>query len=382
MASGACYNRELTPHLSRLKLLRMKCTSVFFLCAAVALCAAVVFGQSAGFTTGQAARLVIGQTTFTSQDSNSSDTIVGGVSGLAYAADTLFVADANRVGAGPSNHRVLIYQGLSAMLPAPTDELTYNRKCPVCVGQATVVLGQPNFTTVTETFPATQNSLRLPTAVASDGVHVVVADTNHNRVLIWNRMPSVNNQAADVVVGQPDFTSSSLPPGSTPTAKSMRGPQGVWIQNGKLYVADTQNNRVLIYNRIPTSNGVAADVVLGQPNFTTFVEPDLTQQSTTASASNLLNPVSVSSDGIHLFVTDLGYNRVLVWNTIPSVNAAPADVAVGQPDMTSAIANYAYKTDPADTTNKQTPVQMLGSKCRLPRCRLAHQRHHALRPRE
>ena len=42
-----------------------------------------------------------------------------------------------------------------------------------------------------------------------------------------------------------------------------------------------------------------------QPNFTTFVEPDLTQQKTNASASNLLNPVSVTSDGVRLFVTDL-----------------------------------------------------------------------------
>ena len=97
----------------------------------------------------------------------------------------------------------------------------------------------------------------------------------------------------------------------------MRGPQGVWIQNGKLYVADTQNNRVLIYNQIPGSNGAAADVVLGQPNLTTFVEPDLTQQTLDAAAQQLLNPVAVSSDGVRLFVTDLGYNRVLVWNNIP-----------------------------------------------------------------
>jgi hypothetical protein len=98
-------------------------------------------GPTVGFTDGQAARLVIGQTTFTSQDSNSSDLIVGAVSGLAYAADTLFVADANRVGATPSNHRVLLYQNLSGMLPGPTTPLTYNRKCPVCLGQATTVLG-------------------------------------------------------------------------------------------------------------------------------------------------------------------------------------------------------------------------------------------------
>src|SRR5579872_7486930 len=153
----------------------MKCISVFFLCAAA------VFGQAAGFTNGQAARLVIGQATFTDQSSNSSDTVLGGVSGIAYGADTLIVADANRVGAEPSNHRVLIYQGLSNMLPSPTAALTYSRKCPVCVGQASVVLGQPNFTTTTENIPATANDLRLPTAVATDGVHVVVADTNHNR---------------------------------------------------------------------------------------------------------------------------------------------------------------------------------------------------------
>src|SRR5258705_5403604 len=119
----------------------MKCFSVLLLSSAS------IF--AADFTTGQAARLVIGQQTFTSQDSNSSDAILGGASGLAYAADTLFVADANRVGAVPSNHRVLIYQGLSSILPSPTAELTYTSKCPVCVGQATTVLGQPDFKTTT-----------------------------------------------------------------------------------------------------------------------------------------------------------------------------------------------------------------------------------------
>ncbi len=330
----------------------MKCISVFFLVTATA----AIYGQTPGFTNGQAARLVIGQTTFTSADTNSSDTILGAVSGIAVAADTLFVADANRVGALPSNHRVLLFQGLSTMLPGPTAELSYNSKCPVCVGQATLVLGQPDFKTTTENVPANASGLRLPTSVASDGVHVVVADTNHNRVLIWNRIPTVNNQAADVVVGQPDFVSAGVAPNNTPTAKSMRGPQGVWIQNGKLYVADTQDNRVLIYNHIPTTNGVAADVVLGQPNFTTFVEPDLTQQDTTAAANTLLNPVSVTSDGLHLFVTDLGSNRVLIWNTIPTVNQAPADVAVGQPDLVSAAANNSFSTVPGDTTMKETPV--------------------------
>ena len=37
---------------------------------------------------------------------------------------------------------------------------------------------------------STASSMRAPTAVASDGVHLVVADTDHNRVLIWNRIPT------------------------------------------------------------------------------------------------------------------------------------------------------------------------------------------------
>src|SRR5215470_8358305 len=102
----------------------MKRFSVFLLSVAA------VYGQTS-LTTGQAARLVIGQTTFTSQDTNSSDTIIGAASGLAYAADTLFVADANRVGSAPNNHRVLMFQNLSGMLPTPTAQLTYDRKCPV-----------------------------------------------------------------------------------------------------------------------------------------------------------------------------------------------------------------------------------------------------------
>jgi hypothetical protein len=312
----------------------MKGISVFILGAATAF--------AADFVTGQAARLVIGQTTFTAADPNSSSTVLGAASGVAYAGNTLFVADSNRVSATPSNDRVLIYSNLSSMLPRPTDELVDNSKCPVCVGQASYVLGQPDFVTLTTNLTVNQSSLRQPTGVASDGVHLVVADTNNNRVLIWNRIPTSNDVNADVVVGQTDFGGYGLPPNNTPTATSLRGPQGVWIQNGKLFVADTQNNRILIYNHIPTTNGAAADVVLGQPDFTTFVQLDLTQQTAAAAANTLLNPVSVTSDGVHLFVADLGYNRVLIWNSIPTTNQAPADVEIGQPDMTTGIANYAY----------------------------------------
>lgn len=329
----------------------MKGISVFILGAAT------VFG--ADFVTGQAARLVVGQTSFTAADPNSTNTVIGGAGGVAYAGNTLYVADANRLGATPSNHRVLVFPNVSSSFPRPGDALSQTTSCPVCVGQASIVLGQPDFVTTTENLNANQANLRLPTAVASDGVHLAVADTNHNRILIWNRIPTTNDTPADVVVGQKDFVSSGLPSSDTPTASSMRGPQGVWIQNGKLFVADSQNNRVLIFNRIPTANGASADVVLGQPDFTTFVQQDITQQNTSTNASTMLNPVSVTSDGVHVIVTDLGYNRVLIWNSIPTTNGAPANVEVGQVDMTQGIANNSFTGSASVTSGDglmETPV--------------------------
>jgi hypothetical protein len=55
-------------------------------CALFSLCAGV--SLAADFMTGQAARLVIGQTTFTEQLAGTASTLVGGVGGVAVANNT------------------------------------------------------------------------------------------------------------------------------------------------------------------------------------------------------------------------------------------------------------------------------------------------------
>jgi hypothetical protein len=306
-----------------------------FLVAAV--CSAVTL-LAANFKTGQAARAIVGQRTFSASNAVASDVVLGGVGGVAFANGILLVTDSNRVAAEPLNHRVLIFRDLKSQLPEPKAEIPVSdKRCPLCGGTASVVLGQPDFTKVE--LGLSRTAMRLPTAVATDGTIVAVADTGNNRVLIWRSIPATNNAPADVVLGQSDFTSVRFP--IVVDNRSFRAPQGVWIQGNRLFVADTQNHRVLIWNSIPTSNNAPADVVIGQPNFTTAVNPNLTIPE--PKRDRLLNPVSVTSDGTRLYVADLGHNRVLIWNSIPTTNGQPADLVLGQPDFESAFSNNSPK---------------------------------------
>ncbi len=316
-------------------MLKLSLKHWFQTCALFSLCAPG--SLAAEFVTGQGARLVIGQTTFTNQESGATAKLLGGVGAVAFANGKLYIVDSNRLNLTPVNHRVLVMD--TAGFPKATDEIQpYISRCAVCVGEANLVLGQKDFTSRAENSAANiaGDRLRLPTGIATDGQRLVVADTLNNRVLLWTALPTVNGQPANIVLGQSRLDQLKA---VTVDAKSLRAPQGVWIQNGRLFVADAQNHRVLIWNSIPTTNEQPADVVLGQNSFTDAVELDPIKANVTIAADSLLTPTSVTSDGIRLFVTDLGLNRVLIWNTIPTRNHQPADVVIGQKNFTTHISN-------------------------------------------
>ena len=323
--------------------------AVTLLAGCVALCASA---QTPDFNTGQAARLVLGQKNFTLSDFGATNQLIGSPAGLALSGGVLWVVDANRLGSTPNNNRVLRFSDLNTY-PSPTDRPdVIGSTCGACRGVASLVLGQPDFVTTTRSLTAT--GLRAPTGVATDGKILVVSDTDNNRVLIWNSLPKFSGQPADVVIGQPDFTHNGT--ASPPTQTTLRGPEGVWLSNGKLFVADTQDNRILIYNKVPTANNAPADVVVGQASFTAFVQPDLTSKQPTTAANNMQTPVAVSSDGLRLFVADLGQNRVLIWNTVPTANGTAADVAIGQPDLVSSTENNSFKITNATLSTAGNPT--------------------------
>jgi uncharacterized protein (TIGR03437 family) len=344
------------------------------LCLLAFITSAAMFGATAmDFMTGQAARIVIGQVNFTQNDVGTpSQYVLGACSGLAYANNMLFVVDSNHIQATPVQDRVLIYHDLSTLVPSPTAEIPQGTRCPVCIGNnhngsASVVVGQTDFTGYLPN--TTQNGLYNPTAVATDGNIMVVADTDSNRVLIWKSIPTTNGANADIVLGQPDFTSGS----AGTSNKAMRGPQGVWIQGTRLFVADTDNSRIMVWNTIPTANNQAADYVLGEPDFNTA--PPATTLDLPATASNLFSPVSVTSDGQRLYVADLGHARVLIWNSIPTQTNAAADIAIGQPDLVSEVddnSSALCKTNGNDANGNPTyPMSCYGT-LSLPRYALSN----------
>lgn len=356
LVSAVCLLPAVTHRFLGLISLRKNTVIFAFLLSAFSL-------HAQNFVNGQAARAVLGQYTFTFGGATPGiptvvpgQQIFGGLSGLAWSNGTLYIADSNSIGAVPEDNRVLML--LTNQIPGPDADLTTAQSyspysCNVCAFPATNQVGQPAFPAVREgdsldpnAFPqglnntAATSNMRTPTAVASDGSVMAVADTDNNRVLIWNHIPGSMNQPADLVLGQTDFTHSTVNPAA---ANTLLGPQGVWIQGGKLFVADTGNNRILIWNSIPTSNGQAADIALGQPDLSTGTQTvcDPVRGNFKATANQVCSPTSVTSDGVHLFVADLGFNRVLIWNNIPSGTGQSADVVVGQPDMSGANAAVA-----------------------------------------
>lgn len=151
-----------------------------------------------------------------------------------------------------------------------------------------------------------------PGNVASDGVRLVLADRNNNRVLIWNSLPT-GNQEPDLVLGQKNFTTND--PGSG--LEGMNWPVGVATDGTCLLVADTYNDRILVWNKFPTSSGQAADYAIGKLDDL----PPMDDNSKSVSW-----PWAVWTDGERLIVTSTGGGRVLIWNRFPPDGKTPPDI--------------------------------------------------------
>ncbi|MCA9643946.1 MAG: NHL repeat-containing protein, partial [Myxococcales bacterium] len=171
------------------------------------------------------------------------------------------------------------------------------------------------------------DSLAAPFALSvADDDSLFVADTSNSRVLHF----PAGSTTADRVYGQAGDFTQGLENNGGVSAGSLRAPQGLAYFTGDagqpagLFVADTQNNRVLFFD----GNSTTATRVVGQADFSS-VTP-----SVAADRLNQPTGLAVSSSG-ELYVADRGNHRVLKFPP----GSGTADKVWGQFSLTTNTAN-------------------------------------------
>jgi uncharacterized protein (TIGR03437 family) len=200
------------------------------------------FKDLRNLTTGGKADIVIGQPDFQQVMANYPNNSAAKTNASGLFAPTGLVVDSagNLYVADRGNGRVLRF-------PKPFENYT-----PGAMEQADLVLGQSGFST-TKITDATSRTMSQPYGLAFTlAGGLLVSDEALNRVLYFQG-PSENmksGMSASIVIGQSDFNSGGA--GSGPA--QMQSPHHISTDtDDRLYVADTGNRRVEIFDHAPTS---------------------------------------------------------------------------------------------------------------------------------
>ncbi len=233
--------------------------------------------------------------------------------GIWVVQNQLYVADSG-------NHRVLRWNSL------PSDD---GEAPNLVMGQDNLDCGEANRRGLVGS-----GSLFFPFGLCSgDDTRLFVADKDNHRILIWNKPPFNNGWNADVCLGQAGFDEREPNRGDFDqvTPESLSFPTSVFFheESGKLFVVDQGNNRVLIWNKVPSNNGVPADLVLGQRDFYSR-DVNMGLGRNRANDASLFFPTDVVYGRKGLFISDSGNHRVLAWTELPTENGQPADYVIGQ----------------------------------------------------
>jgi hypothetical protein len=226
--------------------------------------------------------------------------------------------------------------------------LIFNTVPRDATAQPDVVVGQANF--IAGVANAGAGAGGVPSAAGfNDNVHMsvcsngmmFVSDRLNNRVLVYNSVPTVNGIAADFVIGQPNFsTNTQVDP---PTANSLYRPYAAYCMANKLFVVDKDNNRILVFDPIPNSSQPAASYVIGQP--------DMLTNSSGCAADKLNSPYEILRRDDAFYVVDGNNHRVLKFDGIPATTGAAATAVLGQADLSTSCLRNRTDTDTPSATS-------------------------------
>jgi hypothetical protein len=198
------------------------------------------------------ADVVLGQADFASGEANGGHTTASAQSlfwpyGVHWDGARLWVADTG-------NRRVLMWHGVPMSNGSPAD---------LVLGQHDFGTrdenggGEPSL-----------SSMRWPHDVAVWNGRLCVTDAGNNRIMIWDARPTRNDQACDRLLGQIDPTqvdhNQSL---YWPSAGTLHMPYGIASSGTWLVAADTANSRLLGWHADDNAHQADACALTGQTDF-------------------------------------------------------------------------------------------------------------------
>lgn len=144
-----------------------------------------------------------------------------------------------------------------------------------------------------------------PSGLATNGTNLILMDRVNNRILVWNTAPSKSSTSPDFVLCQPNTTSNSA---GTSLSQCNWPSDAVITPDNKLLVADTDNNRILVWSSMPTTTGAAATYAI-----------DLGADAW---------PWGIWSDGKKVVASLTGKGQLKFWNSFPTSGSDSASFTI------------------------------------------------------
>ncbi|PIQ99789.1 MAG: hypothetical protein COV66_09265 [Nitrospinae bacterium CG11_big_fil_rev_8_21_14_0_20_45_15] len=281
--------------------------------------------------------------------------------------DMLFVSDRG-------NHRVLVWDQFPEENGEPASvvlgqedfaDCLENRGITTTLDEMTSGLGDENLEGFTIS-KAEEDTLSQPAGLSVIDGKLYVVDSGNHRVLRWQGLPSEDGEPPQMVLGQDNLEDNEANRRGFTGSGSLFFPMGICSGDDQhVFVADKDNHRVLIWNKIPFGDGWNADVCVGQAGMDER-EPNKGEFDN-VSADSMSFPMGVAWDaeGERLIVVDQGNNRVLIWNRLPRENGQPADVVIGQKDFESRSVNMGLGAERASASSLYWPTDVVFGKTGL-----------------
>lgn len=189
-------------------------------------------------------------------------------------------------------------------------------------------------------FGTTQNKLHRPVSVAvNDNGRLYVSDGANNRILYWNNAHSIgsDSQNADGVIGQTDYV--------TNTSGTTDSKFNFYVSASNLYSCGgvTYGGYIYAYsNHLFVSDGGNNRVLrIDNDNSASVVygQTNMTDNSTGRTITTLDKPMGVTVAKSYLYVVDMNNNRILRFNSAVTnnTNGSNADAVYGQTSYTDAL---------------------------------------------